>query len=58
MNAVNQFRTVKKNTASKVANELSRTGGLLRLAHTWVPRSFLKPASASSCIPMTHTPTA
>jgi hypothetical protein len=31
MNTVSQLRTVKGNTSSKVANELSRTGGLLRL---------------------------
>src|ERR1041385_7543485 len=43
MNTVNQLRTVKGNTFSKVSNELSRTGGLLRLAPAWVPRSFLQP---------------
>ena len=43
MKTVNQLRTVKANTSSKVANELSRTGGLLRLAPAWVPRSFLQP---------------
>ena len=43
MNTVSQLRTVKVNTATKVANELSRTGGLLRLAPAWVPRSFLQP---------------
>ena len=32
MKTVNQLRTVKANTATKVANDLSRTGGLLRLA--------------------------
>ncbi len=43
MNTVNQLRTVKAHTATKVANELTRTGGLLRLAPAWVPRSFLQP---------------
>src|SRR5688572_29773643 len=43
MNTVNQLRTFSKNTQSKVAAELSRTGGLLRLAPAWVPRSFLQP---------------
>jgi len=43
MNTVTQLTTVKANTQSKVAAELSRTGGLLRLAPTWVPRSFLQP---------------
>jgi hypothetical protein len=40
---VSQLRTVKSNTKSLVEAELSRTGGLLRLAPTWVPRSFLQP---------------
>jgi hypothetical protein len=43
MNTVNQLKTVKSNTQSKVEAELSRTGGLLRLAPNWVPRSFLQP---------------
>ena len=43
MNTVSQLKTVKSNTSSKVSNELSRTGGLLRLAPAWVPRSFLHP---------------
>src|SRR5436853_3153535 len=43
MNTVAQLKTAKGNTASKVSNELSRTGGLLRLAPAWVPRSFLQP---------------
>ena len=43
MNTVNQLRTVKANTSTKVANEFSRTGGLLRLAPAWVPGSFLQP---------------
>src|SRR5690349_24829975 len=43
MNTVNQLKTVKGNTSSKVSNELSRTGGLLRLAPAWLPRSFLQP---------------
>jgi hypothetical protein len=40
---VNQLKTVKSNTKTLVEAELSRTGGLLRLAPTWVPRSFLQP---------------
>ena len=43
MNTVNQLKTTKGNTSAKVAAELSRTGGLLRLAPAWVPRSFLQP---------------
>src|SRR5260370_9052069 len=41
--SVNQLKTVKSNTKTLVDAELSRTGGLLRLAPTWVPRSFLQP---------------
>jgi hypothetical protein len=40
---VQQLKTVKSNTKSTVEGELSRTGGLLRLTPTWVPRSFLQP---------------
>jgi len=43
MNTVNQLKTIKNKTKSKVEAELSRTGGLLRLAPAWVPRSFLQP---------------
>jgi hypothetical protein len=43
MNTVSQLKTIKKNTQAKVEAELSRTGGLLRLAPAWVPRSFLQP---------------
>lgn len=42
-NTLEQLKTVKSNTKSIVENELSRSGGLLRLAPTWVPRSFLQP---------------
>jgi hypothetical protein len=40
---VTALKTVKGNTKTKVEAELSRTGGLLRLAPCWVPRSFLQP---------------
>ena len=43
MNTVTPLKTVKGNTGSRVEAELSRTGGLLRLAPNWVPRSFLQP---------------
>src|SRR6476620_11346883 len=43
MNTVTQLRTFKGNTKSKVESELSHTGGVLRLAPAWVPRSFLQP---------------
>src|ERR1051325_1322843 len=37
------LKTITKNTKSVAEAELSRTGGLLRLAPNWVPRSFLQP---------------
>jgi hypothetical protein len=37
------LKTVKKNVAKLVEAEISATGGLLRLAPCWVPRSFLQP---------------
>ena len=43
INTVNQLKTLKTSTKALVEAELSRTGGLLRLAPTWVPRSFLQP---------------
>jgi hypothetical protein len=43
MNTVISLKIVKGNTRSKVESELGATGGLLRLAPTWVPRSFLQP---------------
>src|SRR5207302_497604 len=43
MNTVNQLKTITANTRSKVEGQLSATGGLLRLAPNWVPRSFLQP---------------
>ena len=43
MNTIAQLTITKGNTQSKVEAELARTGGLLRLAPAWVPRSFLQP---------------
>ena len=43
MKTVQELKTIKKNTSGKVGAELTRTGGLLRLAPAWVPRSFLQP---------------
>src|SRR5215468_4853507 len=40
---VNQLKTVKNKVQKSVEAELGRTGGLLRLAPCWVPRSFLQP---------------
>jgi hypothetical protein len=43
MNTITSLRKTGGNTQTKVEAELSRTGGLLRLAPAWVPRSFLQP---------------
>src|SRR6185369_15796289 len=43
MNTVQQLKTVTRNVAKTVEAEISKTGGLLRLAPCWVPRSFLQP---------------
>jgi hypothetical protein len=40
---VSSLAMTKGSTKSKTEAELSRTGGLLRLAPAWVPRSFLQP---------------
>src|SRR5438874_7995141 len=40
---ITSCKTVKGNTRSLVEAELAETGGLLRLAPNWVPRSFLQP---------------
>jgi hypothetical protein len=43
MNTVSSLRTVTKNVKPLVEAALAETGGLLRLAPCWVPRSFLQP---------------
>src|SRR5688500_19822386 len=43
MNTVTSLKTVNKNVQKTVEAEISATGGLLRLAPCWVPRSFLQP---------------
>jgi len=43
MNTVTSLRTVTKNLKPLIEAALSETGGLLRLAPCWVPRSFLQP---------------
>ena len=43
MNTVTSLITVTKNVTSRVEAALQETGGLLRLAPNWVPRSFLQP---------------
>src|SRR2546427_12943931 len=37
------LKTVIRNVQSRVEAALAEAGGLLRLAPTWVPRSFLQP---------------
>src|SRR6476660_7742842 len=43
MNTVTSLSTLTSNVRSRIEGELERTGGLLRLAPCWVPRSFLQP---------------
>jgi hypothetical protein len=43
MNTVKSLKTVTKNVQSLVEGALQASGGLLRLAPCWVPRSFLQP---------------
>jgi len=43
MNTVTSLKTIKKKVASLVEAALQDSGGLLRLAPCWVPRSFLQP---------------
>ena len=43
MNTVTSLKTITKNVSSRVEAALQETGGLLRLAPNWVPRSFLQP---------------
>src|ERR1051326_9215349 len=40
---VHTLKTVTRNVQSRVEGALADTGGLLRLAPAWVPRSFLQP---------------
>src|SRR5262250_3803770 len=40
---VANLKTLTKNVQSRVEGALAEAGGLLRLAPTWVPRSFLQP---------------
>ena len=43
MKTVTSLKTVDTNLRALVQNALEKTGGLLRLAPCWVPRSFLQP---------------
>src|SRR3981081_3288196 len=41
--SIHQLKTVAKKVQKLVESALGETGGLLRLAPAWVPRSFLQP---------------
>jgi hypothetical protein len=43
MHSVTSLKTITKNVRSLVESALEKSGGLLRLAPCWVPRSFLQP---------------
>src|SRR5215217_8539782 len=43
MNTVTSLKTVSSQLKGLVEGTLAETGGLLRLAPCWVPRSFLQP---------------
>ena len=43
LTSVNDLKTISSNVQSLVEGTLAETGGLLRLAPCWVPRSFLQP---------------
>src|SRR5580765_2025697 len=43
LTSVSQLKTITKNVRSLVDSALEDSGGLLRLAPCWVPRSFLQP---------------
>ncbi len=43
MNTVTSLKTLSGNVKSRVESALAESGGLLRLAPCWVPRSFLQP---------------
>src|SRR4029079_7661270 len=43
MNTITALKPLKKNVAKTVEAEITASGGLLRLAPCWVPRSFLQP---------------
>src|SRR4026207_1731161 len=43
MNRITALKTVAKNVKGQVEGALEQSGGLLRLAPCWVPRSFLQP---------------
>src|SRR5687767_14583535 len=51
MNTVTSLKTVSKKVRSLVDGALEDSGGLLRLAPCWVPRSFLQPGKRLKLAP-------
>jgi hypothetical protein len=51
MNTVSSLKTVKRNVRKLVDAALEDSGGLLRLAPCWVPRSFLQPGKRLKLAP-------
>lgn len=51
MNTVTNLKTISKNCRSLVESALEQSGGLLRLAPCWVPRSFLQPGQRLKLAP-------
>src|SRR5690348_17878846 len=51
MKSVKNLKTVSKKVRSLVEDTLAETGGLLRLAPCWVPRSFLQPGKRLKLAP-------
>src|SRR5438132_8575134 len=49
--AVTSLKAVQKNVRSLVEGALAESGGLLRLAPCWVPRSFLQPGKRLKLAP-------
>src|SRR5258708_372889 len=51
MNTVKTLTTISKNVRPQVEDALEESGGLLRLAPCWVPRSFLQPGKRLKLAP-------
>jgi hypothetical protein len=51
INTVTSLKTVKKNVRGLAEGALAESGGLLRLAPCWVPRSFLQPGKRLKLAP-------
>src|ERR1700723_657562 len=51
INTVTALKTITKNVRGLVEGALEESGGLLRLAPCWVPRSFLQPGKRLKLAP-------